>query len=517
MGDPHEMFAAYLDGRLNAEQVAELEQWLREDRQRALLFVRTAMLDNHLGELLHEQNVQDVADELYDDSQFGALLQALDAPDDAVKLVNLTEAIEQGRLEQARLKAERRKAERRETLDALKLLITPRLLITAGSIAAAIAIAVVLIVVLVGGEPDKPTIANQPDSGPQPSQVPQEPTKTRFAQLIAEKDARWDTPGIVVGDHFSSTSLHLQEGHALLRMSNGAIVTLQAPVEVRPDQGSRLELTRGRVTVQCYTPESKRFVVFTDTAEVTDLGTVFGVERDAAGWTTTGVMEGHVALTLAVSGSEPRLMKAGELAQVRADGIAAADPVPETMGRFNAWDHVLREVAVTGEAVLVDRISKRLGEDNDFVRVFREATGVMTEKPLAVSRTETGLYHPMDAQTTTIDSGIRADSYLIHFDRVGTPTHRDEKRFTIRFNQPVVAMMLSKELLRESDEAFGIKGMQYPSGPRGVENELSNPDDDTLDSIELSEDRKTLIVTLNTADLDQIRVLTQSPKAAWAK
>ncbi|MEM9348324.1 MAG: FecR family protein [Planctomycetota bacterium] len=522
--DPKAHIQDYLDGELTQQQFAELSAWLAEDEANREAFIQATMFDTQLHRELTQSDLnrfmRDVdlhaMRETGGEGNDGSALSMLDAPsfileekdEQPVTLGKLFSLAGYFAAKQLRAKA-----------------------VQIGSIAALLVMALVLYAVFVGPGDDRTapeTAGMQPDepasiqaTGPPVNPLPS-PT---VATLTADYGASWQTasggiaPG--VGDGLKpGRQLSLADGAVQLTTRSGAVVTLQGPAEVRVHAQSRVELVQGRLLARCETPESKGFTVFTDTAEVTDIGTVFAVERDGQGRTITGVLDGHVALSYKLNNDGPRLLKAGDVAAVSAQGLALTEPPTEVSQRFDDWGKLLRPVKVTGEAVLVDTMPERLSEDDAMVRVYREALGKLLQDDMIVSRTEPGLYRPIDGnQKTALPAGTRVDSYLVHLDRPRSPTDILTKRFTITFEQPVAALVVHRQMLLATDKNFGAPGMQNSkAGGRGLVTLRGfGPDNPQLDSIRWSDDRKTLDVTLNVQNHDQFRVLTLSPEAALAE
>ncbi|HMP06429.1 MAG TPA: FecR domain-containing protein [Lacipirellulaceae bacterium] len=88
-------------------------------------------------------------------------------------------------------------------------------------------------------------------------------------------------------------TLRLTEGAAELRMSNGVVAQLEAPLIVDFLASDRARLLRGRLTMDVPS-EMKGFAVETSAAEVIDLGTTFSVDVSDHGDTDVVVFLGQV-------------------------------------------------------------------------------------------------------------------------------------------------------------------------------------------------------------------------------
>lgn len=295
--DRNDMMAAYLEGRLNADQVAELESYLREDRERTRAFVRQAMLDCHLVALHHEENIEHIASDLSDDSHFGAILKSLEAPDDSVELVDITNQIKYEQAakraleaEQQRLLNERLLNERRVSDKGRKLIIIPKSLFY-GGIAAMLLIAVAVL----WPRPEAPAPSNVALDTPATTT-----SSLAVATITSSAKAQWrwgeravDLP---VGTALRQWDrLTLTHGFAELTTERGATVLLEAPCTFEmTGSDNALRLHSGKLVGKCLTPQSKGFIVHAPGIDVVDLGTEFGVQADQTMGSTVLVMDGEV-------------------------------------------------------------------------------------------------------------------------------------------------------------------------------------------------------------------------------
>lgn len=359
MNDPLEMTAAYLEGKLNSDQVAELETYLREDPARAKAFVRQAMLDSHLTELLHEQNIHDVATDLSDDSQFGALLQALDAPEGAGGPIDFTEVIKRGRQKPATVIATSLSGKDLVAVGSyvLRKALTRNPAIYAGITSAAAVLLLTLILI-------NPFASNRPEPIVEQfwdDNTVQEPVEVSaaVAKLTATYEAQWSTPGGIaapqVGESLrAGQSLALIDGFVEVTTEVGAVVTLEAPCTFDLiDRGNVLNLQAGKL-VAMVPPGAVGFTVHTPTARVIDYGTQFGVEVREDGATHTAVFTGEVELSeLPVSGDQParniRLTQ-GWASLVSRKGVLQRSPKPTTAQDLSRYAKSIDEVIDPGFA-----------------------------------------------------------------------------------------------------------------------------------------------------------------------
>ncbi|MEM1353578.1 MAG: FecR domain-containing protein [Planctomycetota bacterium] len=303
MNDPQEMMAAYFEGQLTAEQVAELEAWARADSQHARTLARAAMLDCHLTELLREQNLEDVAADLSEDTQFGALVKEIDASSHGseVGIINQAAARPSTPSLQARTG---QAATFREVLDIAGYLAFRGLRTRPGVIAmtaAVVLIGVLLYTTIFGGDSTQP--APSPITrAPAPAYAPE---LRPVAKLTAERNAVWDRrPG---QDLYAGQRFTLTQGAAEITTNQGALALLQAPCTIALTfDDNTLLLDQGRLIGRCTTPESRGFVVLTPDAKVTDIGTEFGVFAEAERGTRVQVFDGEVRVATNQASDQPR-------------------------------------------------------------------------------------------------------------------------------------------------------------------------------------------------------------------
>lgn len=114
------------------------------------------------------------------------------------------------------------------------------------------------------------------------------------AWLVDATDAKWYRGAqVAVGDGVCDGPLRLEAGSAQLRFQSGAVVTLNAPTEIEILGSNRLFLRNGNL-IPFVPPSAKGFTVVSPTGEVIDLGTEFSVSVDARGHTDVYVIDGEV-------------------------------------------------------------------------------------------------------------------------------------------------------------------------------------------------------------------------------
>ena len=105
--------------------------------------------------------------------------------------------------------------------------------------------------------------------------------------------------------------------------------------------------------------------------------------------------------------------------------------------------------------------------------------------------------------TLTEDQPV--DSFLLQYNPERSKDNSEKRRFEgeLRFDRPIVALILQKELLDASDKLMALPDVDFQNiFRRGI---------NVFDQVELSADRRTLRIAFDLKDgVDQIRVLVAS-------
>ena len=195
--------------------------------------------------------------------------------------------------------------------------------------AAVVALGVFLAVQFIGPSaspnPD-PLVGNAPSEYSEPGHV-----GLAVATLTASHNATWAERALARGAKLHpGDRLTLTTGFAEITTARGAVAIFEAPCVVElKGHDNALHLHSGRLVGICETESSKGFVIKTDYADITDLGTEFGVYAHAEGVKTT-VFTGEVEIetpagmpervtarqtaTLAVKGNNRELVVEDQLA-----------------------------------------------------------------------------------------------------------------------------------------------------------------------------------------------------------
>ena len=298
----------------------------------------------------------------------------------------------------------------------------------------------------------------------------------------------------------------IERGRAVLRFASGAKFAIEAPAAftITGSNGVNFDFGRGTVRVP---GKIKGFTLVTPTETVVDLGTAFGIEVAKSGTTSVAVFEGEVELQGA---SEHQRIYAGQSTQ-SAQSRSPAQSVPHIIDAFlNTWETSFGVQSVSGDLRVArpgERLAPGLAVDSDSLLLFPERENVTLPEGYTLNSTQTGLHEPpFRKQIEHLEESLTVDSYLLQYNPGPDGISPGSERvFTaeLRFDRPVVGLILGADRLKASDAKLAMPGAKLDSiNRRGI-----NVDD----QVELSEDRRTLHIRMSIQDsVDQIRVLVDA-------
>lgn len=152
------------------------------------------------------------------------------------------------------------------------------------------------------------------------------------ARIVTKIDCEWENDRWMVSSPVSFRAgewINLNSGLLVLEFQSGAQVTLQGPVEASPISGNAIRLVSGGMSATI--PESARgFTVHTNSGDIVDLGTEFGVFAREDGSLETHVFKGEVVTRLGVHSKKVRATRVsittGQAQLVSATGAARTSP-----------------------------------------------------------------------------------------------------------------------------------------------------------------------------------------------
>ncbi|QJE96330.1 FecR domain-containing protein [Luteolibacter luteus] len=321
---------------------------------------------------------------------------------------------------------------------------------------------------------------------------------------------RMDEAGIVLSRTPVKAGEKLTETSGLIRLDfhNGAVVAVEAPAKLTTVSGMEIALESGRLNAWC--PESAHgFKVRTKSAELTDLGTSFGISASPDGRSEFVVLDGLVEVQ---KGSEKIRLEQGKALTSNAQDTlqsVAFDP----SGFKNTWPLASGILSTTGSVIpaspdVPEKVA--LSEDSEHVLVIPERRGIPFTSPLEAEIIGPGsLPGTFDGSAKTMEpqAGRRLRSILLRYDPVGTSPEDYFIRLEgeVTFDRPVLAISCLRESLEKSDGVFSTAS--WTATHRGIE--LKQIDNDP-DSVTLSEDRRTVkIIFYAGASTDEIRVFLE--------
>lgn len=147
------------------------------------------------------------------------------------------------------------------------------------------------------------------------------------ATITRSLDAQWSRNDFStkVGSRLTASPLYLKCGLVQIVFDGGAEVILQAPCAMRLENGGRMFLQSGTISVEV-PKRALGFAVQTPTGTVTDYGTEFGMVVRQNGETEAHVYKGKVALANSTESGHPfatRMLRKGQAATIDQKGHIA--------------------------------------------------------------------------------------------------------------------------------------------------------------------------------------------------
>lgn len=321
-----------------------------------------------------------------------------------------------------------------------------------------------------------------------------------FSEILWERGSPKRTP-LIAGSVIEESS-----GMFRFEFSNGAIAAIEAPMKVRIISDMEIQLDSGRLNAWC-PPSAHGFKVRTASADLTDLGTSFGIAVDQSGKSEFLVLDGLVEIN---TSSESVRLSQGDALQTE-DGNHLQSVAFDASAFRHTWPVSTGILATRGAVIPADPDvpeKLRMMEDNDNVLVIPERRNVPFQSPLKAEITQPGtLPGNFNGKVFTLNplAGKHLSSFLIRYNPVGTVTEEHFLKFEgeVTFDRPVYAIAAQREALENTDAMFSFG--EWPSEYRGIElQQRHNPPD----SVTLSKDRRTVRVTLYAgASTDEVRVI----------
>lgn len=352
-------------------------------------------------------------------------------------------------------------------------------------------------------------------SGTKESTVPLARNSVAFASIVAEQDSdQLDR----VGERLTAQTVDIRTGLVRLLFDDGVEVTLQGPARYELVSLGKTRLHSGVLTATV-PPGAEGFQVDTPTAEIVDLGTVFGIELTDDGLANVSVFDGEVEVK-PIQQRSAALVKQGE--SVCVSDQSTVEPTDFNLKTYEKlWPVASGIAGSTGAFRFAPPWPRPMGllQSDTEIFVLPEGYSQSLDKPLKVDIAKPGFYRNANELTErTLAAETRVKSFLLQFrplDKNGSasdtavrnPNPDNIKRIVgeITFDRPVLGLIVRGEQLRASDGQFSVRGGQVPQRGRALEFG-GTPRDDV---ISLSQDRRTVTLDLAAFGLfsDQVRVI----------
>jgi hypothetical protein len=311
------------------------------------------------------------------------------------------------------------------------------------------------------------------------------------------------------GQRLGEHTIFMNSGVLRLQFDSGVEVTVQGPAKYELRGPAFTKLSSGLLTANV-PPGAEGFRVDTPTAEVTDLGTSFGIRLDPDGASHVSVFEGEVEVEEPDSG-EKKLLKEGEEIFVTAEHkleSAKFDAKPYE----NIWPVSSGIVGSTGAFRLAPPWPKRLVfiSSDEHVFLFPDGYRRRLRHPLSVNISVPGkVVTEAQLSPMVIPPGHPVRSFIIQHQPVANLPRPQVKRMqgSITFDRPILGLIVLQDELRDSSGRFSKR--KVGAQPR---NQLELTGIPAGDRLTLSEDRRTLAIDLASPNrsTDILRVIVDA-------
>ncbi|MBB5351327.1 ferric-dicitrate binding protein FerR (iron transport regulator) [Haloferula luteola] len=340
--------------------------------------------------------------------------------------------------------------------------------------------------------------------------TPTRPSAPAVALAITLPDARGSETRLE--SYPVGQEVHLRSGRMKLEFINGAVVAVESPAHFTIRSAEEIDLHSGNLNAWC--PESAHgFRVSTQTAQLKDLGTSFGVSVGPDGTSDFLVLEGEVEVSN--QGAQRTLLQGAAVRASSRHELKDADF--ETSAFTHTWPLASGIVSTRGEVIpappnIPEVVAAH--EDDSHVIVIPERRNIELPDRIPADIQDPGVY---EAETISnphpllSSPGTRGRSYLIRYNPVGIVDVGAFKRFegSVTFDRPVLAIITATSKLDASDSfasAAPLPATAEDITMRGLEGR--QPPHPT-DGVQLSADRRTVSVIFWAGEsVDEIRVIT---------
>lgn len=310
-----------------------------------------------------------------------------------------------------------------------------------------------------------------------------------------------------------------------IQLSNGVSCTLQGRSRIKLLSPSEVLLERGTLLAHV-PPEAVGFRVDTQSARIIDLGTTFSVTSADDGGTELRVFQGSVSIrskTAPQRQLQPWMVNAGETARLSSAGdmeVAPADLLPEETDRSLQRLYGIQDCEGAIRLLAASPASVQSGElqSDDVIYLIHEQSWAELSHPLPVTPPVAGTYvTPGGFTPLELPAGTRCTSFLLHCD---FEDREQPLTGTIRFDRPILGIIMATTSLQESDADLGLKETAYPTQEQVITHGQSRGcvvpyagKAENEDIVQIHEDGCSVSVTLNSpgGNIDQLRILVKPP------
>jgi hypothetical protein len=321
---------------------------------------------------------------------------------------------------------------------------------------------------------------------------------------------RMDSERGVVSSRMVRAGEKMEETSGLIRLDfkNGAVMAIEAPAKFTVVSAMEINLKTGKLNGWCPVTAHK-FKVTTASADLTDLGTSFGVTATQDGKAEFMVLDGEVEVQKGndkmrlTQGDAVKTSTQEKLSNTRFDPSGFKNTWPLAQGIF-----ATKGAVVPADPDVPEKVA--LMESDDHVLVIPERRAVPFTLPLRVDMVDAGTLPgtiPDKVHVVKPIPGKHLSSFLIRYDPVGTFPEDYFNRFEgeVTFDRPVMVIATKRVTLEATDPVFAMG--KWESTFRGIElKQINNPPD----SVTLTPDRRTVkVVFYAGASTDEIRVILE--------
>ena len=321
--------------------------------------------------------------------------------------------------------------------------------------------------------------------------------ESTFASIAQIVGAEWDSGSkLSIGDRLAAQTIQLRSGILRLEFDDGVEVTLQGPAEYELLAAGKTKLKSGLLTATV-PPGAEGFTVDTPTAQVVDLGTAFGIDLQENGVSRVSVFEGEVEVAHPDS-PEKRLLREGEAVRIE-DGqdIETVDFDAEPYAKIWPVSSGIERSTEAFRFVPPWPPQQRFVRSDEDIFIAPEGHVATLSSSLRVNVSSPGMYsHEDDLTASELPAGQRIRSFTLFFhpEKAGPRQPPTQVTGSVTFDSPVLGLIVLHDELQASARRF------IHHGPRSVREgqQLELTGDDDSDVITLSDDRRTVTLTLTT-------------------